>query len=375
VNILNIAMKEIKSNLRERRTFVFMLAFPLVMMLILGSALSNAFSSSTPVGDIQLLYKNEATKPELIQYWQGFSKAIEQHGVKTIPIAAGIDGKKEISDDRYTAYAESSDQGILYYGSSKRTIESNIVQGMLTAFSDQYNLAAAAFKADPAKAAAIIGNANTGGSEYVHETALDPDKTPGSIDYYAMAMTTMIALYSAISGSFLFRGERTRNTALRLMASPVSKGEIFAGKVIGCTVINLLCVLVVMLVSKFAFGADWGNHYGMVLLVLMTEVILAVSLGLGLSYLLKDDASRIVVMIFTQIASFVGGAYFPIMGADSFMGFVTELSPLRWANKALSEIIYAGDLAAALPAIGLNVGIAAAFLLIAVVSMRRREAL
>jgi ABC-2 type transport system permease protein len=368
VNILNIAMKEIKSNLRERRTFVFMLAFPLVMMLILGSALSNAFSSSTPVGDIELLYKNEATKPELIQYWQGFSKAIEQHGVKTIPIASGIDGKKEISEDRYTAYAEISDQGILYYGSSKRTIESNIVQGMLTAFSDQYNLAAAAFKADPAKATAIIGNANTGGSEYVHETALDPDK-------YAMAMTTMIALYSAISGSFLFRGERTRNTALRLMASPVSKGEIFAGKVIGCTVINLLCVLVVMLVSKFAFGADWGNHYGMVLLVLMTEVILAVSLGLGLSYLLKDDASRIVVMIFTQIASFVGGAYFPIMGADSFMGFVTELSPLRWANKALSEIIYAGDLAAALPAIGLNVGIAAAFLLIAVVSMRRREAL
>jgi ABC-2 type transport system permease protein len=103
VNILNIAMKEIKSNLRERRTFVFMLAFPLVMMLILGSALSNAFSSNTPVGNIQLLYKNEATKPELIQYWQGFSKAIQQQGVKTIPIAAGIDGKKEISDDRYTA--------------------------------------------------------------------------------------------------------------------------------------------------------------------------------------------------------------------------------------------------------------------------------
>jgi ABC-2 type transport system permease protein len=375
MNILNIAIKEIKSALRERRTFVFMLAFPLVLMLILGTALSNVFTSNTPVGDIQLLYKNEATRPELTQYWQGFSKAIEHQGVKIVPITSGIDGKQEISDDRYTAYAEISDQGILYYGSSKRTIESNIVQGMLTAFADQYGLAAAALKTDPGKAAAIIGNANTYAGEYVHETALDPDKQPGSIDYYAIAMTTMIALYSALSGSFLFRGERIRNTALRLMASPVSKGQIFAGKVIGSTVINLLCVLVVVLVSKFAFKVDWGNHFGMVFLVLVTEVLFAVSIGLGLSYLLKGNGSNTVVVIFAQIASFVGGAYFPIIGTDSFMGIVTELSPLRWANKALAEIIYTGDVTAALPAIGLNVGIATVFLLIAIVSIRRREAL
>ncbi|MCD9022414.1 ABC transporter permease [Cohnella silvisoli] len=374
MNILNIAIKEIKAALREKGTFVFMLAFPVILMLILGTALTNVFSSNTPVGNIELLYKNEAASPQLTQYWQGFAKAIEQEGVKITPLAAGTDGKLEISEDRYSAYAELSNEGITYYGSSKQTIESNILQGMLTTFADRYNMAAAALKSDPSKAEAIIRNASAPG-EYIRETALNPDKQPGSIDYYAMAMTTMIALYSALSGTFLFRGERIRNTALRLMAAPVSKGEIFAGKVIGCTLINLLCVLAVVLISKFAFQADWGNHFGMVFLILVTEVILAVSLGLGLSYILKGDTSRSVVMIFLQIASFVGGAYFPIMGTDSFLGFVTNLSPLRWANKALAQIIYNDNVAGALPAIGLNVGIAAAFLLIAIISMRRQEAL
>lgn len=36
MNIWNIALKEIKSNLRNTRTFVFMLALPIVLMLILG---------------------------------------------------------------------------------------------------------------------------------------------------------------------------------------------------------------------------------------------------------------------------------------------------------------------------------------------------
>ena len=49
-------------------------------------------------------------------------------------------------------------------------------------------------------------------------------------DYYAVAMTTLIALYSALSASYLIRGERLRKTADRLIAAPVHKGEIFAGR-------------------------------------------------------------------------------------------------------------------------------------------------
>jgi ABC-2 type transport system permease protein len=159
------------------------------------------------------------------------------------------------------------------------------------------------------------------------------------------------------------------------MAAPLGKGELFAGKVIGCTAINLLCVLTVVLVSKFAFQANWGDHMGLVLLILTTEVILSVSLGLGVSYLAQGEKSGSVIMIFIQIASFVGGAYFPFNDSNAVMAIIMNASPIHWANKAITNLIYSNDILAAWPVIGINVGAAAAFLLISVLIMRKREAL
>mgnify|MGYP000971919491 CR=1 FL=1 len=374
MNVIRIAWKELLVNFRDMRTFVFMLAFPIVLMLILGTALTNAFQSGATVGEMSLLYRNTASSPQLTEAWNEFTAAIGREGVKTVAAAAGEDGRADVRDNRYSAYAEVSDDGIRFYGSTRDSIESSIIQGMLGAFADRYNLAAAALKEDPAAVPAILASADADSGSFVSESSLTPDRQPGSMGYYAIAMTTMIAFYSCMSASNLIRGERTRKTIVRLSAAPVGKGAIFAGKVIGCTIVNFLCVAAVVLFSKLAFGADWGTHYPLLLLVLLSEVLLAVSVGLGVSYLFKGDSARSVIMIFTQIASFVGGAYFPIEDVGFFSG-ISNISPMRWANEALTKMIYADNLQAAWPALGLNVGIAAVFLIAAILFMRRQEAL
>ncbi|MCC3377451.1 ABC transporter permease [Cohnella sp. REN36] len=371
---IHIAIKEIKQALRDRRTFLFMLAFPIVLILILGTALSNAFSGSIELGEMKVLYKDTGASPALGGYWDGFVKAVEGENVHFTPLGKDMNGQEEVKSDNYVAYVEIGDEGIRFYGSTRNTIEGNIVQGMLTTFAQRYNLVAATMKTDPVAAQAVLANASAP-HDIVKETALQADKAPGSIDYYAVAMTTMIAMYGAMSASTLIRGERSRNTAIRLSAAPVSKAEIFVGKIIGSLFTNLACVLAVVLFSKYAFKADWGYHMGMVILVLLSEVLLAVAIGLGLSYLFKGETARSIVMIFTQLASFLGGAYFPIGQDESFMGWISDFSPLRWANVAINKIIYSNELGAALPAIGLNLIVAFAFLAIAIISMRRREAL
>lgn len=371
MNILNIAFKEIRSTLRNKQSFLFMLALPIVLMLVLGTALSSAFSSGLKIDDLSLLYKNSATQSPLNDTWTGFAQAIEQEGVKLTPLSANQDGRAEVSEDHYTGYAEISDDGIHYYGGSKHTIESDIIQGMLTAFTARYNLLSAALKEDPASVATIMASTTP---DFVQETSLNSDKQPGSFDYYAIGMSTMIAFYACIPASLLMGSERTRNTAIRLLASPIAKGEIFLGKVLGCTITNFLFVISVFLFSKYLYHAEWGTHYGSILLVLFSEVLLAVSFGLACSYLFKGEGGRSAIMIFTQIASFLGGAYFPVDNTG-FMGIASHLSPLRWANQALTGIIYSNDWSATWSALLLNTGVAAAFLFLAVILMRRQEAL
>lgn len=371
MNIWHIASKEVKRDFRDIRTLIFMLAFPIVLMLVLGAALTNAFDNRIELKDMTVLYKDGggAFSP----YFQAFAKEAEKSGIHFKPASADEDGIKEVEDKHYTGYLEITGQGVHLYGSSQDSIESNIVQAILTAFIDQYNVAAEVSKVDP-KAAGLVFSGTAAPHTYIQETTLNSSEKPGSMDYYAIAMTTMIALYGAMSASYLLSGERIRRTADRLIAAPINKAEIFTGKVLGSIVINSSCLLLVVLFSKFALHANWGDHLGQVFAVLLSEVLLAVSFGLGVSYL-AGGAARMVVFGVVQVSSFLGGAYFPVDEMEGFSTILTNLSPLRWANTAVTQIIYANDFSAAIPAISLNVGLAVLFLLVAIVSMRRREGL
>ncbi|MNI43461.1 ABC-2 family transporter protein [compost metagenome] len=103
---------------------------------------------------------------------------------------------------------------------------------------------------------------------------------------------------------------------------------------------------------------------------------MAISFGLAVSYLLKGAASRGLLIIIVQLASFFGGAYFPVSDDGSgAMELAVKLSPIRWANHALTELIYNGSSAAAWQTIGLNLALGVVLLIAAAVMMSRREGL
>lgn len=374
VNTWFITLKEVKLIFRNKLTLFLMLALPIILMLILGTALSNAFSSGMKIGDLKLLFHDQTTNEQLTAYWNGFTETMSEEGLVIEDLQEGMDGHNEVRSNRFSAYAELNDTGLEFYTSSRNTVEGQILQGMLTIFADRYSLAAAAYQIDPSSAQTVIQSASQS-REFIEVTTLDRNKQPSSMGYYAIAVSTMIALYSAMSASELFRSERTRNTAMRLMAAPISKGEVFVGKIIGCTLTNFLCILAVVLFSKYVYSADWGTHYGMALLVLLTEVLFAVSFGLCVGLSIPGNGYAGVVMIFAQVASFIGGAYFPLGEMEGFMKVISSFSPLEWANTALIQMIYANDLSAAWSAIGLNIGFALLMLLVSILLVQRKEAL
>lgn len=374
MNILSIAIKEMKHDFRDRRTLLFMLGFPIVLMLILGLALTNAFSSEISVGDVKVAVKDATGGGSLSEAFAGFAKEVGKTGVTFEPLKPGANGREEVENNHVSGYVELTNQGISLYGSSRDAIESNIVQGMLASFTDKYNAAAAAARIEPAKTEMVLA---TGGSDYIRELSVDANRTPGSVDYYALAMTVMVGMWAAMGAGALIQGEVLRGTAVRLVIAPIRKSEIFVGKMLGGIISNLLCVMVIILFSKYVFKAYWGHHMGVVIAVLVSEVIMAMSLGLAGSYLLKGTASRGVISLVVQLMSFFGGAYFPILDDEGggLMGFLVNLSPIRWANHGLTQVIYADNVSAAWPVLMLNIGFAALFLGVSILAMRRREGL
>ncbi|MDA7025327.1 ABC transporter permease [Bacillus sp. CLL-7-23] len=373
MNILNIAKKEIISSFRDKRTLFFMLLFPIVLIIILGTALSSAFEQKLKVDDVQVLYQNQSSGGLSVGF-KIFTKEAKKSGINFKKISTGMNGKQEVKQGHYDAYIEVKDSGIKLYQSDKQNIKTSIIQGMLTAFSNQYNAVSEMIKVNPQHAKMAL--ANRSHDNYIKETSINSNDKPRSIDYYAVTMTTLIALYGAMSASFLIRGERLGKTADRLMAAPLRKGEIFTGKLIGGMLTNAICIFLVVMVSKFIFKANWGENLGIVLIVLLTVALFAVSLGLGISAMTKTgEAAIAIINVIIPLVGFLGGAYFPLDHLGGALAVLKKLSPLTWTNEAITNIIFSNDIAAMLPAIAVNIGLSGLLLLIAIVSLRRREGL
>lgn len=370
MNVWRIALKEIKA-VRDIKTIVFLILTPVLIILILGAVLTNAFNGSVTVGDIRVLYKINGSGSELTKSWNVFADQASKSGMTLEPANENTDGKLEVANNRYVGYVEISDGGLNYYGNSSSPVESGIAQGLLTAFANRYKLASVA--ADNSDQAALMSG--NGSPDYVRETSLDAARQPRALDYYAIAMVTMIIMYSALSAADMFSSERKRNTSARLLAAPISKAEIFAGKVAGNLLMNVICTVIVVLVCKYMFNVYWGENLGLVFLVLITEIIFALSVGLGFSYLLKGKAAGSVIMMVIQAGAFVGGSYFPVAEMTGVMRTITQFSPLEWSNTGILQIIYGDGWSAAAKAILLNLGFSVFLLSAAAIIMRRREGL
>lgn len=377
MNLLRIAVKELKHDFRDRWNLMFMLAFPLTLMLILGFSLGSTFGVIAQVGEIRVLVRDSGDNPALSDSFAAFAAGVTESGVQFDDWQEGTEGRTEVEQDLYDSYVELSSSGIHIYSSSRNSLKSDIFQGMMLTFGDRYTAVQTISQTkDAARALQILDDAK-GSSDYVREVSVVAERQPGALDYYALAMSCMVALWGAWSASNLIGGERRWGTASRLTAAPITKFDIFTGKVLGSLVTNMLCVSIVVFVSKYVFGAYWGDHMPAVLTVLFSEVVLAVSLGLTVSYIFNQASSRSVLMIITQLAAFFGGAYVAI-GVDEDLGifhWVTNLSPIRWANVALTRIVYAGQIASMWPVVFLNLGLAVIMLAAAAAMMRRKEGL
>lgn len=364
MNVLRIAGKELKV-LRDVKMLLFMLATPVLLMLILGTALSGNFQATVKVEPIRVIYSFDGANGAVEEKWEALLLEGDASGIAFEEAANGTeaDVKKDVQNGLYTGYARISEDGISYYGNSGRAMENSIVQGLLTPLTDRYKLT-------------VIDNGiPSSDGNYVEETPIDTGRQPSGLDYFAVAVTTMIILYSALTAGQLIETERSGHTAIRLLASPITKGEIFAGKITGSFVLNAIFVVIIVLLSKYMFGANWGGHLWLVFLVLFSEIVLALSLGLAVGYCLKGNAAGSVLMMIIQVAAFVGGAYTPVEATSGLMYALSAYSPLHWSNDAILQIIYAGKLEAAPPAMLLNIGCSVLLLALAIVLMRRREGL
>lgn len=369
MRILKIMFKEMKGNLRDKKAMAMMVLFPIVLITILGFAFSNIFNSNYTISGINVIYTDNGNK-EISTGFQNFIKNSKEIGIKFDEIKNIDQGINYIKNAKYTGYIVLKDNNITLYKNDRNFLDTNIVESILKAFIDRFNVISVIAKENPAIIQKIATDDNYNFTDIV---SLNRNKQPSSNDYYSVTMLTLIILYGSISGVYSIGEERTKKTGDRVLMSPVRKYEILTGKLLGVSFAVLLQSILVFIFSKYILGANWGTDIFTIFLIIISEIIFSISIGICLGFLIKNtNAASGVINVVIPFIAFLGGAYFPINETGSIVLMkLADISPIKWTNTSIFQVIFANNYGDVSIALMINIICAAVFIALSAYFFRK----
>ncbi|MFL0245958.1 ABC transporter permease [Candidatus Clostridium stratigraminis] len=374
MNIIKIIIKDIKHNLRNRGAMILMVLFPIVLMSILGLALSGVFEGEKINFNTKVIYSSTGIG-NLEKAFEGFESSLKNMGVQFLKINNEEDGIKSVKDAAYNAYIkiDEKENKLTLYKNNRFDFSAGLIESSLSSFVDRYNLYYEISKVNPAALNEIVSSKTN--SELVKTVGLEKNRAPRAKDYYAVTMLTLIILYSSMTASYGIIKERVRKTYNRVLISPIKRYEFFIGKLFGSVILTIFQMIVVVLFSKYVLNAYLGENMLIFGLIILSEIIMAVSLGQGIAFLVKNEtAANGLLNAIIPIIVLLGGGYFPLeQFGSNILTTIAQISPLKWINDALFNVIYSNDYSKVLLAILINLMVAVVFLMAASIKYREEK--
>jgi ABC-2 type transport system permease protein len=158
----------------------------------------------------------------------------------------------------------------------------------------------------------------------------------------------------------------------RLLAAPVSLTQVLLARAASGAIIAFTLLCIVFAVAVAVFGVHIASLGGFIGMALCFGVLTA-SLGLVIAAFGKTpEAARRISMFAVLIMVMLGGAWMPSFLFPEWMQKLTMAVPTRWAIDGLDAVTWRGmDALAVAPAMGVQLGFALVFGLLAVWKFKR----
>ena len=185
-----------------------------------------------------------------------------------------------------------------------------------------------------------------------------------------LVMFTLLILLT--SGGTMLVLERKEGLLRRLAAAPISRSEVVAGKWVGRMVLATIQVTVALVIGTFLFKMDWGPDLAMIAVVLAAWAAFCASAGLWLGTIAQSEgqAGGLGVLAANALAA-LGGCWWPIEITPGWMQTVQNFLPTGWTMDALHQLIsFQAGAASAVPQVVILV---VAALLVGILAVRRFE--
>ena len=187
---------------------------------------------------------------------------------------------------------------------------------------------------------------------------------------YAAGMAVFFLFFAVQLGVTGLLEERRLGTMARLLAAPVRRSSILAGKLLTSLAIGVLSMAVLIVASSSLMGAHWGNPVGVALLV-VSAVLAATGAMAVVAAIAKtaDQAGGWQAVVAIVLGS-LGGAFFPVAQAGGVLETHSLVAPHRWFLRGLADLA-GGDVTTVFPSVAAMTAFAAVTCTAAVLLFRK----
>jgi ABC-2 type transport system permease protein len=358
--VLAITRRLLEGFRRDRRTVALLFVAPIVILALLGYLIRG--SSSAPAVGIA----NEDTGPlgATVAESLGQSTRIETTEIKA------SDGDARLKDGSLAAYI------VLPSDFSQRAGEGSIAPEIHLEGS-QPGEDSPVLQALQQSLISIAARGNIHFAPKIEYLYGGPDFD--TLDYFGAAFVGLIVFFLVFVITIVsFLNERSQGTLERLMASPLRRGEIVLGYMLGFTVLALIQAVEVLV---FALAVLKIHNQGNVLLIFGMEalmVVAAVNLGIFLSMFARTEFQAVQFIPLVIVPQFLlSGILFPVRSEPLALQYVSNALPLTYAVNGMRDIMLKGaDLT--WPSLQLDLAVVAGFGIVLIAAgtatLRRRMA-
>lgn len=346
---------------RNPISVAMIMVFPIVLILILGSALSSYISVDTSLdpASVAVAADQEGTFGAFIQ-----SDDIAQFLDVTFTNEVTAEEMVENGDCIAAIFERNGDISVL------RAPEGNIYSELTLSIVDSYKQIGSA-----AAVTAMSGkniNELLGIEIEVQDKPLGK-RVPRAIDYYAVTMLVMMLMYCGMNGVDLFSKGLLGDTGSRLRLAPVTKPALVGGLLAASTVTSFLQGMVTFVFTGLAYGVYWGDRIPLVLLTLFAVVLFSQSTCILLLLLLRSPgAVQGATQALFWMMTFVSKGYAKITFGEADKIF--QYAPNAMAHTVIFGAVYGGNESKMMFDLALLFGISAVMFVLAFLFGRRRLA-
>lgn len=331
---ISFVRKEIYHILRDKLTLTIMLALPMVLLVILGYAVSN------DIKNVPFVVYDGAKSAASLQLVEKISKNKYFHLENYLPDAAAAEHAFMTGDVKLALIIPSTfDADMVRGGTALQVLvdasnpnEAGTLSNYMQRLVQEY----------------VQGYLKMRGGAPIIQTEVRMRYNPQMKSTYSMVpgiIGMLMILICSLMTSISVVREKELGTMEVLLASPLLPQTIILAKALPYLLVGLLDNVLVLLVAYWVFGVPIMGSLFLVAFLTALYTLCALALGLLISTLTETQQSAMIasgagLMLPSLLLS---GMIFPISSMPDILQWISCINPVRWFIAAIRDVMIKGS--------------------------------